>query len=185
MRKSTRWMLLGGSAGVVTGLAAAYGILVRPWHLGWGATPDELKRAMPFDELIPHPNYFSTRAVTVNATPDEIWPFLIDTSLLPHGTLIRQMAEKRWLVLAPPEVEAEATWVIAVDAIDAHSTRLVSRNRAHFRRNAPSIARYMLIDPGQFVVERNWLLKIKERAETLHDTMQESLTAPQEELAET
>lgn len=176
MRKSTRWMLLGSSAGVVTGLAAAYGVLVRPWHLGWGATLEEREREMPFDQLIVNPNYFSTRAIDINASPDLVWPFLVDASLLPHGTVVRQKEEKQWLVLAPPEVEAEATWVIVLDPVEGNRTRLVSRNRARFRRNAQSIARYLLVDPGQFLIERNWLRKVKERAERLQRTMLMSLT---------
>lgn len=176
MRRSTRWMLLGSSAGVVTGLAAAYGVLVRPWHLGWGATLEERERPMPFDQLIAEPNYFSTRAIDIDASPDLVWPFLIDASLLPHGTVVRQLEEKKWLALAPPEVEAEATWVIVLDPVEGNRTRLVSRNRARFRRNAHSVARYLLVDPGQFLIERSWLLKVKERAERLRRTMQMSLS---------
>lgn len=45
----------------------AYAGLVRPWHLRWGATPDETGRPLPGDELVDNPRFVSTRAVTINA----------------------------------------------------------------------------------------------------------------------
>src|SRR5512132_437733 len=88
MRKSTKWLLLGGSAGTMAALAAAYGTAARPWHSRWGATREELSQPMPFDDLIHRPNYVTTRAVTVDASPDVVWPLLRDLRPLPTGTLI-------------------------------------------------------------------------------------------------
>jgi hypothetical protein len=164
--------------GVAAAATAAYGLIVRPWHLRWGATRDELSAGMPFDELIRDPNYFATRAVTIAATPDEIWPFLVDLSLLPHGTIIRHMEEKRCIVFAPPEVEAEATWVVMLEP-RGDQTRLISRNRARFRRRLGAITRYLLVDPGQFVVERNWMLEIKARAEETANALRLTPVVPE------
>lgn len=57
-------------------LAAGWGLLVRPWHLRWGATAEEVARRMPGDELMADPPHASTRAVTVAARPEEVWPWL-------------------------------------------------------------------------------------------------------------
>lgn len=55
----------------------AYALVVRPWHLEWGATEEELRRPMPGDELIPHPMMVATRAVSIDASPEEVWPWLV------------------------------------------------------------------------------------------------------------
>lgn len=42
----------------------------------WGATPDEVDAFLVGDELIPQHDWRTTRAVTVWASPDEVWPWL-------------------------------------------------------------------------------------------------------------
>jgi len=51
--------------------------LYRPWALTWGSTDEEIARSMPGDEVLENPTFNATRAVTVEATPDEIWPWII------------------------------------------------------------------------------------------------------------
>ena len=51
--------------------------VLRPWQLRWGATDDEVRRAMPGDELVTHPAFNATRAVTVQAQPSVIWPWIV------------------------------------------------------------------------------------------------------------
>jgi hypothetical protein len=119
---------------------------------------------MPFDDLIHRPNYVTTRAVTVDASPDVVWPLLRDLRPLPTGTLIRREEEKRWIAYAPPEPEAEATWVVKLEPIGPDQTRIVSRVRARFPVRAASIAKVLIVDPAQFVIERRWLLGLRKRA---------------------
>jgi len=59
------------------GALAAYVLAVRPWHLRWGATDEEVSRPMPGDELVAHPNVLSTHAITINAPVEEVWPWLV------------------------------------------------------------------------------------------------------------
>jgi hypothetical protein len=54
----------------------AYALVVRPWHLRWGATDEEVGKPLPGDELVPNPAIESTRAITVNAPVEEVWPWL-------------------------------------------------------------------------------------------------------------
>jgi hypothetical protein len=49
----------------------------RRWALTWGATPAELRRAWPGDELSPQAVEMSTRAVTINAPIDNAWAWLV------------------------------------------------------------------------------------------------------------
>ena len=61
-------------------LAAAavfYSPPVHRWYLTWGATPEEVEGAMPGDDLLPEPDLLSTRAVTVDAPPASVWPWLV------------------------------------------------------------------------------------------------------------
>lgn len=51
--------------------------LLRRWHLTWGATRQEVAAPMAGDDLLPRAQYNTTRAITVNARPDEVWPWLV------------------------------------------------------------------------------------------------------------
>jgi hypothetical protein len=65
---------------VAVGLAGLIGVHVgvyRPRQLRWGATDEEVARQMPGDEIVHLPVFNATRAVTVNARPEEIWPWLV------------------------------------------------------------------------------------------------------------
>jgi hypothetical protein len=53
-----------------------YLLIVRPWHMNWGATDEEVRKRLPGDELVPHPTLESTRAITVHAPAKEIWRWL-------------------------------------------------------------------------------------------------------------
>ena len=54
----------------------AYALVVRPWHIRWGATEERIAKPLPGDELVPNPAIESTRAITVNAPVEEVWPWL-------------------------------------------------------------------------------------------------------------
>ncbi|KAB1189256.1 hypothetical protein GJR98_09695 [Haloferax sp. MBLA0077] len=44
--------------------------------MNWGATPAESRRPLPGDALIPEPDGESTMAISIDAPPEEIWPWL-------------------------------------------------------------------------------------------------------------
>lgn len=50
---------------------------LRPWQLRWGATDEEVERSMPGDEICLKPNFNATRAVTINTSPEKIWPWIM------------------------------------------------------------------------------------------------------------
>ena len=58
-------------------LLGTYWLAIRPGQLHWGATPAEVARDMPGDEVVQQPTFKATRAVTIRGTPEEIWPWLI------------------------------------------------------------------------------------------------------------
>jgi hypothetical protein len=51
--------------------------LYRHWHLRWGATAAEVAAPMPGDELVPHPSFDTTRAIKIDAPPEDVWPWLV------------------------------------------------------------------------------------------------------------
>jgi hypothetical protein len=65
--------------GRITAAAAAIvGFAVyRRWHMAWGATPDEVAAPMPGDDLLQAAQFQATRAVTIDAPPDQVWPWLV------------------------------------------------------------------------------------------------------------
>ncbi len=67
---------LAGRVGLALAIAfVGYFLVYRPQQLRWGATDEEIARAMPGDELQPHPVFDATRAVTIDASPERIWPW--------------------------------------------------------------------------------------------------------------
>jgi uncharacterized protein YndB with AHSA1/START domain len=54
----------------------AYRWFLGPWHRRWGATNDEVARPMPLDERVASPTAVSTRAITIDAPPERVWPWL-------------------------------------------------------------------------------------------------------------
>ncbi|HLH21725.1 MAG TPA: hypothetical protein VK066_04335 [Chloroflexota bacterium] len=189
-------------------LLAAYALVIRPWHRRWGATDAEVERAMPGDELVPNPNYWTNRAVTIHARPAGIWPWLVQMGEAPRAgfysytlveralgmhvvnadrllpghehlavgdaldrtgnLVVKAIAHDQYLVLGPPADApwGTSTWSIALYPLDEERTRLVSRVRARIDHWTPQMLGWaLLLDPGQFVMERKWLLGLKQRAE--------------------
>src|SRR5438477_13013046 len=58
-------------------IAAYYAIAVRPRLLRWGATDDELRDEYPGAEIIPGATRSATMAVTIDAPPSRVWPWLV------------------------------------------------------------------------------------------------------------
>ncbi len=59
--------------------------LYRSWHLRWGATTDEVVASMPGDASLPDAQFKATRAISIDAAPDEVWPWLVQVGCLRAG----------------------------------------------------------------------------------------------------
>jgi hypothetical protein len=62
---------------VILTFATLYWFPIRRWINQWGATPSDLARVMAGDSLLANHTYSGTTAVTVNAAPEHIWPWLV------------------------------------------------------------------------------------------------------------
>ena len=58
-------------------LAVLYWFPIRQWMSRWGATSSDRVRVMAGDSLIVDPTYSGTMAVSVDAPPEDIWPWLV------------------------------------------------------------------------------------------------------------
>ena len=210
--KASGVLLAGGAA------FAVYVALFRKWHLRWGATDEEIARAMPLDEEVPEPTYVTNRAITIEATPEEIWPWIAQMGELPRGgfysyltierilkmkvanaerilpefqdlkvgdTLdragnmrVKAVVPGRMLVLGPPPMpDLQVTWAMCLYPAGEKATRLVSRCRARLPRNVKGIVTFLILDPGEFLMERKMLLEVKRRAESRPAVPAETPTA--------
>jgi len=82
--------------------------------------------------------------------------------------VVKALAYEEYLVLGPPAGTpwGMSTWAIVLLPVDDERTRLVSRVRARVDQWTPQMLGWLLLlDPGQFLMERKWLLGLKQRAE--------------------
>jgi hypothetical protein len=72
----TRGFVLAAVA-LGAGLAGVYLKVVRPWALRWGATEEEAARPLPGDGIVKTADFVATRAITIDAAPEQVWPWLV------------------------------------------------------------------------------------------------------------
>jgi hypothetical protein len=188
--------------------------LVRPWHLRWGATADEAHGAMPGDEVVSRAQFVATRAITVSAPPERVWPWivqlgyrragfytydLIDNASQPsaerildeyqqpavgdlmpmfkelHGLAIAYTVtafeKDEWMVWVhrpTPTEKPDSTWTWRLAPLPGGGTRLVTRMKQDYRWETPGLAffNFILMEMGDFAMERRMLRGIKRRAES-------------------
>jgi len=59
------------------GAAGTYLLFGRRPCLTWGASAEDVDRAMPGDDLLEYADLVSTRAIRIDAPPSAIWPWLV------------------------------------------------------------------------------------------------------------
>jgi hypothetical protein len=97
---------------------------------GWGSTPAERSQALPGDELFTQPVMAWQHAITIDAAPETVWPWLI------------QMGDTRGGFYSYRYIEKAVTALAGVD------TSLYYRNinNLHPEWQAPSVGQGMLLD---------------------------------------
>lgn len=60
----------------VAAAALLYAFVVRRRLLAWGATPDEVAKPVPGDVFLPEATSACTRAITIGAPPERVWPWV-------------------------------------------------------------------------------------------------------------
>ena len=63
-----------GAAFIIFALLTPF---LRSWRTKWGATDNEVQKKLPGDELMPHPRWGFTHALTIKAPVAEVWPWIV------------------------------------------------------------------------------------------------------------
>lgn len=63
--------------GAVLSAAAMSAVTLRWSALHWGATTEETREQLAGDEIIRDPGLVATRAITVEAPPEQVWPWVV------------------------------------------------------------------------------------------------------------
>lgn len=66
------------AAGALAGaMAVVYRCRFKPWHERWGATDAEIAMALPGDGRIADPARQVTRAISIDAAREDVWPWIV------------------------------------------------------------------------------------------------------------
>jgi hypothetical protein len=68
-----RWLAVIGAAAAVVALYAG---IERPWFRRWGATDAEVRAVLPGDDAVPGATDVVTRAITIAAPRERVWPWV-------------------------------------------------------------------------------------------------------------
>jgi hypothetical protein len=109
-----RASIVGGLAAGAAGLGV-YSILVRPWHRRWGATDEEIARALPLDDRVERPDYVTNRAITIHASPREVWPWLVQMGEVPRGGFYSYEWVERLMGMHVANAESVLPWFQRLD----------------------------------------------------------------------
>jgi hypothetical protein len=96
--------------GVGSLAAAAYAIVIRRWMLAWGSTVDERARPLPGDDIEPDAEYVTTRAVTIRAPAESVWPWLVQMGQDRAGFYTHNWVERLLQSRIPDTFEIRPEW---------------------------------------------------------------------------
>jgi hypothetical protein len=65
------------ASGAVAAAVVGWWKVFTPWQRDWGATDAEVTMPLPGDALTAPPVEQNTRAITIAASPEEVWPWLV------------------------------------------------------------------------------------------------------------
>ena len=69
----------------VISICLIYLRFARPWQLRWGATDSEATCSLAGDEIVTSPTFYATRAVTIQAQPEHIFPWIAQIGVTRAG----------------------------------------------------------------------------------------------------
>lgn len=76
MSKRTRLLRFFGGLILVVVLLGSIFAWLPTWFHTWGATPEEVRHRYPGDDLLPAPTLSWTHAMTIDAPPTQVWPWV-------------------------------------------------------------------------------------------------------------
>jgi hypothetical protein len=98
--------MMGVLVGVgLAGVVLVYWYPVRRWYRHWGATAAEIARPMPGDSEVSGAAYETTLAITINAPPYAIWPWLLQMGYRRGGLYSYDWLDRVFGFLDAPSAE--------------------------------------------------------------------------------
>ena len=86
-------------------LFAVYWMILRPGFVRWGASEADLDRTMRGDDVIATPMYSATLAVTIDARPEHVWPWLVQMGYRRGGLYSYDWLDRLFGYLDGPSAE--------------------------------------------------------------------------------
>lgn len=149
--------------GVAVIAALGYFGFARPAHMRWGATDVEVARPMPGDLVVGGADFVATRAVTIEAPRELVWPRIAQMGQR-DGHFVKGFEANRymlWLTRSAPRL----TWCWQLDAAGAGRTRLVTRVRFRHAWLSKAALGSLAADFGDIFTVRGAMLDVKAQAE--------------------
>jgi hypothetical protein len=139
--------------------AAVYALAVRPRLLRWGATDEELREPFPGAELIPGGRRGATMAVTIDAPPARVWPWLLQMGCDRAGWYSWDRLDNSGV----PSAED----IHPLKALPEGRTRLVVSGYGAARPRAlQTLAEWIFWEPAHWVMQTRQFENLKRRAES-------------------
>ena len=115
---------------------------------------------MPGDGLVPKASFTATRAITIDAPPENVWPWIVQMGYRRAGFYTYSLLDNAGYV------------VVELVRIDHDRTRLITRLKQRYAWESPAMALFtiLLLEFGDFPMMRRALRGIKTRAARLHAT---------------
>jgi hypothetical protein len=117
-----------------------YAVVVRPWHMHWGATLEERTRELPGDRYIATSATVSTRALTIAAPSAVVWSWLVQLGQGRGGFYSYEWLENLF-----------AAGMRNADRLDPRLQDLHVGDTVSFQQDGPSTI-VTAIDPGRMLV---------------------------------
>jgi hypothetical protein len=175
--------------------SAAYALVVHPWLGSWGAHAEERVQELPGDDYVPEAGMQATRAVTIEAPLEEVWPWLAQIGQDRAGFYSYEWLENlagcrmknadrihpEWQERTVGEM-VKLHWANGLELTRFEPNRVFALGgwylllkgddgftrliaRSRFPRGSASLAYGVFLELPHFIMERRMLLGIKERAE--------------------
>jgi hypothetical protein len=141
VKRSTRWRW-AGAAVAVEAWSALY------W-LGrtWGSTRDERDRTYPGDEIVDEPRLVTKHAVTIQASPEEVWPWLVQVGWHRAGWYTYRWVDRLLFPANPPSVR---------ELLPQHQDLKVGDRILDGPPEADCYYVVELLEPSKMMVLRSW-----------------------------
>jgi len=133
-------------------LVPLYGLLVRPRMLDWGSTPKERRASLPGDDLTPDATTVTTRAVTIRAPANAVWPWVVQMGQDRAGFYTHNWVERLLRSGIPDIHEIHPEW----QRLEVGDLMRTNRDMGGKPMGWPVVS----VDPGRSIVVRSKSLPV-------------------------